>query len=389
MAKLLPLTGAYAVAEAMRQIEPDVVAAYPITPQTPIVERFATFVANGLVKTELVRVESEHSAMSACVGASAAGARAMTATSSAGLALMWEILGVASGLRLPIVMPVVNRALSAPINIHCDHSDSMGASTLGWIQFYCESAQEAYESLLIALKLAEDKEIMLPAMVMQDGFITSHGVEPVKIYDDELVKEFIGSYEPDFTLLDIKRPVTFGPLELTDYYFETKRQQAIAMERVKEKYIGISREFEKKFGSKHGFFETYKLDDADVAIVTMSSAAGTVKTVVDRLRANGKKVGLLKIKMFRPFLHKEIANALKDVKVIGTMDRSMSFGSYPPLFSEIRNALFDLDAKPLLQSYVFGLGGRELYEKDIANIFNELLEKKVSKTVKFVGCRGD
>ena len=237
MSKILPLTGAYSAAEAMRQINPDVVAAYPITPHSPIVERFAQFVADGKVDTEMIRVESEHSAMSACVGACAAGARVMTATSSAGLALMWEILGVASGLRLPIIMNVVNRALSAPINIHCDHSDSMGARDLSWIQIYSENAQEVYEHNLLALKLAERKDVLLPAMVCQDGFITSHGVENVEIFPDETVRKFAGEYKPEKYLLNLKDPVTFGPLQLTDYYFETKRRQEAAMKKAKAAFL--------------------------------------------------------------------------------------------------------------------------------------------------------
>ncbi|MCD6590588.1 MAG: pyruvate ferredoxin oxidoreductase [Candidatus Aenigmarchaeota archaeon] len=385
--KILPLTGAYAAAEAMRQINPDVVAAYPITPQTPIVERFAQFVADGIVDTEMIRVESEHSAMSACVGASAAGARVMTATSSAGLALMWEVLGVASGLRLPIVMNIANRALSAPINIHCDHSDSMGARDLSWIQIYSENAQEVYEHNLLAIRLAEHKDVLLPVMVCQDGFITSHGVENVGIFPDDIVRNFVGEYEPEKFLLNINDPVTFGPLELTDYYFETKRQQEEAMDKARKIFLEIGKELSRITGREYGYFEAYETKDADVIIVVMNSTAGTAKVVVDRMRADGKKVGVLKIRLFRPFPYEEIADVLKNAKVIGVLDRSMSFGANAPIYSEIKNSLYDSERKPKLQSYIFGLGGREIYERDIEKVFEELLEGKVSNKKKYVGLR--
>jgi len=384
MTKTLPLTGNHAVAEAMRQINPDVVAVYPITPQSEIVEKFSEFVANGLVDTGLINAESEHSSLSACVGASAAGARAMTATSSAGLAFMWEILGVTSGLRLPIVMPVVNRALSAPLNIHGDHSDSMGARDFGWIQIYSENPQEAYENTLLAVKLAEHKDVLLPAMVMQDGFITSHCVENVKVMDDKIVKVFIGEYKPQNPLLDLKNPVTVGPLQLTDYYFETKRQQHQATENAKQIYLEVGRELGKLTGNNYGYFEKYKIDDADAVVVTMSSTAGTTKAVVDKMRQQGKKVGLLKIKLFRPFPYKEVADAL-DGRTIGVLDRSMSFGAFPPLFTDVKNALFGSKAK--IKSYVFGLGGRDIYESCIENIFEHLLEGKFDDKIKFVGLR--
>lgn len=383
------LTGAYAIAEAMRQIEPDVVAAYPITPQTPIVEQFAKFVANGVVRTKMIRVESEHSAMSACIGACAAGARAMTATSSAGLALMWEMLGVASGLRLPIVMAVANRALSAPINIHCDHSDSMGARDHGWIQIYSENAQEAYDNFIMAVKIAEHRDVMLPVMVMQDGFITSHGVQNVTLLEDNIVGDFVGSYEPPYTLLDTKNPVTFGSIQLQDFYFETKRQQEHAMETAKSVIKEVADEFWHVSKRRYGYFERYKLEDAEAVIVTMSSTAGTTKAVIDRMRARGKKVGLLKIRVFRPFPYKEIAAALKDTSYIGVLDRSMSYGAYPPLYTEIRNALYSLTSRPKVQSYVFGLGGREITENEIENVFNELLEGELTESMKYIGCRGE
>lgn len=375
------LPGAYAAAEAMRQINPDVVPVYPITPQSPIAEKFAQFVADGEVDTELINVESEHSAMSAAVGASAAGARAMTATASQGLVLMQEIVNIASGLRLPIVMNVVNRSLSAPINIHCDHSDSMGCRDAGWIQIYSENCQEVYENTLLAVRLAEHKEVQLPVMVMQDGFITSHMVERVNLLDDSKVKKFVGKHFLDRALLNVDKPITVGPLQLWDSFMETKMQQAEAMEKAKRVYLQVGNELSKITKNKYPYFEKYRLDGAKAVIVTMSSTAGTTKEVVDRLRKKGKKVGLLKIKLFRPFPYKEVSAALKNADAIAVLDRSESFGANPPLFGEIKNAVFDNKKKPKVSSYVFGLGGRSIYEKDIEEVFNNALKGKQAKRV--------
>ena len=383
------LTGAQAVAEAMRQANPDVVAAYPITPQTPIVEQFASFVANGIVDTEMIPVESEHSAMSCTVGAAAAGARAMCATASQGLALMWEVVAAVPGLRLPIVMPIVNRALSAPINIHCDHSDAMGATTIGWIQIYSENAQEAYENTLLAIRLAEHKDVLLPAMVMQDGFIISHGVENVEIFDDEAVKNFVGERKPDRYLLDVDHPYTIGPLALPDYYFEIKRQQEEAMENALKVYLEVGKELSKISGHDYPYFEEYKTDDAEAVIVVLSSAAGTAKDAVDELRDEGKKVGLIKPKLFRPFPYKEMRKALEKFKAIGVLDRSMAFGAYAPLYTEIRNALFESENRPKLQSYIFGLGGKDIFKSDIKKVFDELLSGNLNpEEQRYIRLRG-
>jgi len=382
-----PLTGNYAIAHAMRQINPDVVAAYPITPQSSIVETFSKFANDGKVDTEMVRVESEHSAMSACVGACMAGARTMTATCSAGLALMYEIVGVASGLRCPIVMPVANRAISAPINIHCDHSDSIGARDLGWIQIYNETGQEAYENVFLALRLAEHPDVQLPVMVCEDGFITSHCVQNVKIYDDETMRKFAGERKPEFALLDLKNPVTVGAIELQDYFFETKRQQEEAMKNALKVYLEAGRELSRITGSDYGYFHKYRMDDAEAVIVVMSSTAGTAKNVVDKMRAEGKKVGLLKLRLFRPFPYEAVAKALEGAKVIGVMDRSMSYGANAPLFGEVKNALFDCAKKPKMQSFVFGLGGRDIIEKNIEAAYEKLLSGKVSEHIDYIGLR--
>lgn len=376
------LTGNYAAAEAMRQINPDVVAAYPITPQTETVEHFAEIVADGLVDTEFIMAESEHSSMSACVGASAAGARAMTATSSQGMALMWEVLGVASGLRLPIVMSVSNRALSSPLNIHCDHSDSMGARDTGWIQMFSENPQEAYENIILAVRLAE--KASLPAMVMQDGFVTSHCVENVRIYGDNVIREFLGKRKPLNPLLDADNPVTYGPIQFTDYFFETKVQQARAMDAARKFYIEAGKELSKITGNSYRFFDEYMTGDAKAVIVTMSSTAGTTKAVVDKMRKEGKKVGLLKVRLFRPFPYEEVAKVLKG-KNMAVLDRSISLGAYPPLYSDIKLSLSGGNEK--IQAYVFGLGGRDIFESDIENVFNELLKGKISGETEFIGAR--
>jgi len=386
------LTGDEAAAEAMRQINPDVVAAYPITPQTEIVMNYAQFVANGVVDTEMVAVESEHSAMSACVGASAAGARAMTATSANGLALMWEVVYIAASNRLPIVMTVVNRALSAPINIHCDHSDSMGARDSGWIQIYCENVQEVYELLIMAVKIAEHPDILLPVMVCEDGFITSHALEGVKIFRDEEVKNFVGEYKPQFSLLDVEHPVTYGPLDLQDYYFEHKRQQVEAMENAKKVIPRIFIEFEKVFGSKYGFVEGYKIDDAEIAIVALSSTCGTTKVVVDKLREKGKRVGLLKLRFFRPFPKEEIVESLANVKAVAVLDRSESFSTQGgPVFTEVKSALYEVDRRPLITNYIYGLGGRDIDTSQIEKVYDDLgkivEQNKVETAVNYLGVR--
>ncbi|MCK5332411.1 pyruvate ferredoxin oxidoreductase [Candidatus Parcubacteria bacterium] len=385
--KYKALSGGQAVAVAMKQINPDLVAAYPITPQTPIIETFAQFVADGEVDTELIDVESEHSALSAVVGASAAGGRAMTATSSQGLALMAEIVYIASGSRLPIVMAISNRALSAPINIHCDHSDSMFLRDAGWIQMYSEDAQEAYDNMLIALRVAENRKVLTPAMVMQDGFITSHNVQNVKILDDKVVKKFVGKYESEFPLLHMKKPVTVGPLDLFDYFFEHKYQQAEAMENSRKIIKKVDQEFYKLTKRKYDFVENYKTNDAEHIIVALSSTCGTIKMVVDDLRKKGKKVGLLKIRVMRPFPNDEIFKSLGKAKSVAVLDRSMSFGNFSPVFTEVKSALYNLKSKPELYNYVYGIGGRNIGMSDIEKVFKSLIKKSSSNSINYIGLR--
>ena len=389
-------TGNEAFAEAMRQINPDVVAAYPITPATEIVQIFSQFVADGLVKTEFVAVESEHSAMSACIGASAAGIRAMTGTSSQGLALMWEMLYIAAGLRLPIVMAVVNRALSSPINIHCDHSDTIGARDSGWIQLFSENVQEAYDNLIQAVRIAEHPDVKLPVMATTDGFILSHCLETLDILSDEEVQSFIG-IPPERTnlikALEEGKPITLGALDLQDYYFEHKRQSAEGMFNAKRVIPEIGKEFGKRFGRSYGFFEEYKLEDAEAVIVVMGSTAGTAKDVVDVMRGEGKKVGLLKLRVYRPFPAEELAKALEGTKAVGVMDRAEGMSAFSgPLYPEISAALYDLPSgRPFIQDYIYGLGGRDVNKEDVRYIFEEILKTaktgKKEYTLKYIGVR--
>ncbi|MEJ5227887.1 pyruvate ferredoxin oxidoreductase [Thermodesulfovibrio sp.] len=392
MTKVVAVTGNEAVANAFRQIEPDVCAAYPITPQTELMQRFASFVSNGQVKTELILVESEHSALSACVGAAAAGGRVATATSSQGLALMWEILYIAAGFRLPIVMPVVNRALSSPINIHCDHSDAMGARDSGWIQLWSENAQEAYDNTIQAFRIAEDMDIRLPVMVCYDGFIISHSIERIEYLDDETVKSFVGDYKPLFPLLDVDNPKSFGPLILTDLYHEVRKAHSEVYKKVPQVVLRVAEEFEKISGRKYGLFETYRLEDAEIGIVILNSAAGTTKDVIDEYRQRGVKVGLLKPRLFRPFPYEEIGNALKHLKALCVLDRADAFGgSYGPLYLDIAASLCNYSQKPLLINRIYGLGGRDYMPEQAAKVIEELMEiaktGKVGSLKEYIGVR--
>ncbi|MDZ7261616.1 MAG: pyruvate ferredoxin oxidoreductase [candidate division KSB1 bacterium] len=391
MSQIIAVTGNDAAAEAMRQINPDVVAAYPITPQTELMHKFADFVADGLVDTQLVQVESEHSAMSASVGAAAAGARAMTATSSQGLALMWEILYVAASLRLPIVMPVVNRALNAPLNIHCDHSDTMGARDAGWIQLFSENSQEAYDNTIMAVRIAEHKDVLLPVMVTLDGFILSHTLERVEILEDQEVKDFIGEYQPLYPLLDVDHPITMGPVDLPDWYFEHKRQEIEAENNALRVVEEVSREFGKLTGRNYGILEEYRMEDAERAVIVLGSTAGTAKVAVDQLRKKGERVGLVKIRAFRPFPYEHIAKALSKVKVAAVLDRAVAFGSLGgPVYDEVRSALYGARRSDIkVINYIYGLGGRDVTIEHIEQAYAELNEiLKTGRVEKWVGYLG-
>ncbi len=368
-------TGNEAMAEAIRQINPDVVAAYPITPATEVMQIFATYVADGLVDTELVPTESEHSAMSAAIGSQVAGARTMTATSSQGLALMYEMLYIAAGLRLPLIMAEVNRALSAPINIHCDHSDTMGGRDAGWIQIFSENSQEAYDNLIQAVRIAEHKDVLLPIMVTTDGFIISHAMEAMEIYDDKDVRGFIGTYKPLLPALDHRNPITVGAIDFVDYYFEHRRAVAQAMINAKDVILEVGREFGRKFGQEYGFYEAYKLDDAEVAMVCLGSTAGTGKDAIDNLRKRGIKAGLLKIRVFRPFPAEELAARLRCVPQICVLDRSDALAATGgPLFAELLAAMYEDRSEHKIINRIYGLGGRDIKVGEI----EELLSAQVS-----------
>jgi pyruvate ferredoxin oxidoreductase alpha subunit len=392
MSRFEAMDGNAATAEAMRQINPDVVAAYPITPQTSTVQTFSQFVADGEVDTEFIRVESEQSAMAACIGASAAGGRVMTATSANGLALMWEMVYIAASNRAPLVMTVVNRALSGPINIHCDHSDSMGARDAGWIQLFGENPQEGYDNCIQGVRIAEHEDVLLPVMSLYDGFITSHGLERVQIEDDEAVRDFIGPFKAHEPLLDVEHPVTYGPLDFYDFYMEHKRQQVDGMQHAKGVILEVAADFEKRFGRHYGLFEEYRLDDAELALVVLSSTAGTARSVVDDLRSQGLKVGMLKPRVFRPFPAEELADALRSKAAVGVMDRSDSFGALGgPLFMELCAAFKVHDVPAKTVDYIFGLGGRDTTPDQIERVFRDLAgiaeTGEVKQLVTYLGVR--
>lgn len=373
MAKKDRLSGNEAVAIALRQINPDVFPAFPITPSTEIPQYFATFVANGQVDTEFIPVESEHSSMSATIGASSAGARALTATSSCGMAFMWEELYIAASNRLPLALALVNRALSGPININCDHSDSMGARDAGWIQMYAETNQEAYDNMVQAFRISEHKDVRLPIMICQDGFITSHAVQNIELLEDDEVKNFVGEYEPENYLLNPECPMAVGPYALTDYYMEAKRNQAEGMANVSRVVLEVAKEFEELSGRQYGLFEEYRMEDAERAVIIIGSAAGTTKDAVDRLREKGEKVGMIKIRLYRPFPADELAEALKDVKAVAIMDRSESYTNHGgPLGADVMSALFRARSKALAINYVYGLGGRDVRVEDMEDVYATL-----------------
>jgi len=368
--KRVVLAGGQAVGEAMRQINPDVCAVYPITPQTPIVEYFSQAVADGKATTEIIPVESEHSAMSACVGAAAAGARVMTASSSQGILYMLEVLPVASAMRLPIVMAVANRAISGPINIHGDHSDAMLMRDLGWVQIFAEDVQEAYDLTLIALKTAELSE--LPTAINLDGFFVSHSVENVELLTDWQVHNWAGKYQKKEHLLDFENPKTFGALALPNAYFDFRKQIFDAMEEAKNWFGKTVADFQKATDRKYSLIEKYRLNDAEKALVAMGSVCGTIKEAIDEKRRQGEKIGLLKITLFRPFPYKEIKEALRGVKEIVVLDRHLPMGSQPVLKGEVEQAL---DRK--VKSVVFGLGGREVAKNFLEKIWT-VKEDKVN-----------
>lgn len=390
MAHRMALTGNDSAAYALKQINPDVVAAYPITPQTEMMHKFAAYVADGDVDTEFVTVESEHSAMSAVVGASLAGARTCTATSANGMALMWEILYIAASCRCPIVMPLVNRALSGPINIHCDHSDAMGARDSGWIQIFAENCQEAYDDVLQAVRIAEHAEVRLPVMVCLDGFILSHTLEALEVVEDEEAQKFIGPFQRPDNLLNTEHAETFGMFALQNYYFEFKKQQQDAMAAAVDVVRRVGAEYGKLTGRSYGLLDAYRCEDAEVVLVGLGSTMGTAKQAADDLREQeGLKCGVLKVRCYRPFPGDELREALSAVPMVGVMDRALSFGLGGPLYHEVRSARYGQDG-PML-NFIYGLGGRDLSLDDTKDAFRALSQARKSgqtePAVRYIGVR--
>lgn len=400
----MAMSGDESVAYAAKQSDVDVVAAYPITPQTIIVERFSDYVANGEVQTEFVCTESEHSALTACLTASVTGARTFTASASAGLALMHEMLFVTSGCRAPVVMAIANRALSAPLNIHGDQSDTMAERDSGWIQLYAENAQEAYDSVIQAFKIGENTNILLPVIVGLDGFTLSHTLENVRALPDDAVLNFIGTRQlPNIQThdgktapfkLDPDNPMTMGPIVLPNYYFEFKRQQEEAMKNALAWIQQVNKEYAELSGRSYGngLIDTYNLEDAEIAAVCLGSTAGTMRTIVDQVRKEGVKAGLLRLRTYRPFPAEEIRKALQNVKAVAVMDKSLSFGGNGgAVFHEIRHALYDAKSHPYIVNYIYGLGGRDTHPQDLKRIYGDLQEilqiKKVQNQIQYLGLR--
>ena len=387
------MSGNEAVAHAIKQINPDVMPAFPITPSTEIPQFVATMIANGEIDTEFIPVESEHSSMSAAIGSSAAGARTLTATSSCGLAFMWEVLYVAASNRLPIAMAVVNRGLTGPLNINAEHSDSMGARDSGWLQIYAENNQEVYDNFLQAYRIAEHPDVRLPIMICQDGFITSHAVENITLWDDDKMKKFVGEYEPDHYLLKEDEVMAVGPYAASGYCMEAKKAQAEAMKRAKKVILDVAKEFESVTGQSYGFFEGYRLADAEYAVVAIGSVCGTAKDAVDAMREKGLRAGLLKIRVFRPFPAEEIAEALKNCRAIAIMDRSEGYNAVGgPLGAEVTAALYRAKSQAEVVNIMYGLSGRDVRVEDMEQVFDNLVklgdgEKVYAETCPYLGLR--
>ena len=401
--KMVGINGDEAAAYALKQCNVDLLSAYPITPQTIIVEKFSEYVANGEVETEFVTVESEHSAMSVCIGGAAAGGRVCTATASAGLALMHEMVFIAASHRLPIVMTVASRALSGPINIHPDHSDSMAERDSSWIQLYAENPQEVYDTVIQAFKIAEDPTVQLPCMVMFDGFIVSHTLQNVFVLPDNVVAKFVGQRKiPKINVmgreieykLDVENPITMGPLALFDYYFEHKRQQEEAIKNAKQIICDVNDEFAQVSGRKYGngLLQQYGFEDAELSIICLGSTAGTIRTVIEEYRTKGIKVGVIRLKTFRPFPENELKTALRNVKAVAVLDRSGGYGAIGgPVFNELRSILYDCKERPFIVNYIYGLGGRDVTPKLIKKVYEDLRNivktGQVKENVKFLGVR--
>ncbi len=382
--KDLAINGDSAVALAWKQVNPDVCAAYPITPQTIIVERFSDYVADGEVDTEFVCVESEHSALTVCTGSCSAGARTFTATSSQGLAYMWEMLPITSAMRTPLVMAVANRAISGPININNDHGDVMSARDTGWLQIFAENVQEAYDISIIAPRLAEHPDVQLPIMTNLDGFILTHAIERLTPLEDSVVKEFVGEFKPFMPLLDYKNPVSHGLMDGPDFYYEHKYQLVQAMEAAVKVIEDVFEEFAKISGRKYNMVEEYMCDDAEYVAVVLGSAFGTMKVAVDSLRAKGLKVGVCMPRIFRPWPADKLAKILDGKKAVAVMDKHLSVGAYGPMYPEVASAMISCEKIPKAYNFIYGLGGKDVKVADYESVFESIMNG-TAKTVNYLG----
>lgn len=386
------MSGNEALGVAIRQINPDVMPAFPITPSTEVPQFVSTMIANGQIDTEFIPVESEHSAMSAAMGSEAAGARTITATSSCGLALMWEVLYVAASSRLPLAMCVVNRGLTGPLNINAEHSDSMGARDSGWLQIYAENNQEVYDNMLQAYRIAEHKDVRLPIMICQDGFITSHAVQDIELNEDEPMRKFVGKYEPEHYLLKKDEPMAMGPYANSPFCMEAKRAQAEGMAQAKRVILEVAKEYEAITGRSYGFFEEYNMKDAEVVLVCMGSACGTIKDAVDELREQGIKAGLIKVRVFRPFPGEELAKALEGARAVAIMDRAESYSTNGgPLGSELMAAMYRNKNTAEAVNLMYGLSGRDLTVSQVKDIYGDLVEMitkpEKNRAYRYIGLR--
>ena len=384
MEKHIAINGDSAVALAWKQIDPDVCAAYPITPQTIIVEKFAEYVANGEVSTEFVCVESEHSALTLCTTSSSAGARTFTATASQGLAYMWEMLPIAASMRVPLIMAVANRAVSGPIDIHNDHGDVMAARDCGWISIFSENVQEAYDLSIIAPRIAEHHDVQLPVLVNLDGFILTHATERITPLDENAVKKFIGEFKPLHPLLDVKNPISHNLMDGPMFYFPHKYQMVLAMNNARKVTKDVFGEFEKISGRKYKIVEEYKCDDAECIAIVLGSSFGTMKEAIDQLRKEGKKVGVAMPRLFRPWPIEELAKLMKGKKAVIVMDKHLSVGSYGPLFPEVVATALEAESMPKMYNYIYGLGGADTMVSDFVSVFKDV-EAGKAKRINFLG----
>lgn len=381
------MEASHAVSEAVKSLEPDVIAAYPITPQTHIVERISEFVANGQIKSEYIRVESEFTAISACLGAQATGVRSYTSTSSQGLALMHEILFIVSGMRLPVLMSVVNRALSAPINIWNDHQDSISERDTGWLQLYVETAQEAYDMTLMQARISEDNRVMLPSMVCMDGFTLSHVYEPVDILEKEKVDAFVPKYKPVHAVLDPEDPLTQGPIGFPSHYMEFRKELCDAVDSSLDVIGEVMKRFNGEFPcqipmsrpEQYGHIEEYMTEDADFVIVAMGSVCGTIKEAIDQKRREGVKAGLVKIITYRPFPKKLLAETLKGYPKVAVCEKAISPGLGGPLYTELAACLYGISDSPNIRSFIVGLGGKDVKLSHVGKIMDMTAHDKGEK----------